>query len=127
MKDHLAHIAEWERACAAVLDRRPQYEGFALDPATYENLELDPLNEILYERNRELPVGEVKDMARRAHADIIASLSRLSDVDVAKSIAEYGANPTDDRPLLGKIAGDTHGHYAEHTVWIGELLTAIRS
>lgn len=126
VKDHLAHIAEWERACAAVLDRRPQYEGFALDPSRYAELELDPLNEVLYQRNRDLSIGDVKDMARRAHADIIALLSRLSDADVGKSIAEYGADATDNRPLLAKIAGDTYGHYAEHVPWIRELLAAIR-
>jgi uncharacterized protein DUF1706 len=125
VKDHLAHIAEWERACTAVLAHRPQAEGFALDEATYVGLDLDGLNDVLYRRNRSLPVGEVKADGNAAHAEMIAALSRLEDADLRRPVGEFGMTTNPERPLLEKIAGDTYAHYAEHTVWIKDLLRAI--
>src|SRR5439155_9579044 len=54
VKDHLMHIGDWERATTAVLRRRPQYEGFGLDEATYATVsaDLDGLNDILYRRSK---------------------------------------------------------------------------
>jgi hypothetical protein len=124
VKDHLAHIAEWESATGAVLARRPQHEGFSL-PADHPK-DLDALNEVLYQRNRDLPIHEVQAKARRAHAEIIAALGRLSDADVGSTIAEYGSDPADDRRLQDKIACDTYAHYAEHVGWIKELLASLR-
>jgi len=123
VKDHLVHIAEWEAATDAVLARRPQHEGFSL-PADLPT-DIDALNDVLYQRSRDLPIDEVQAKARRIHAETIAALGRLSDADLRSTIAEYGADPTDNRSLLAKIACDTYGHYAEHVVWIKELLTAL--
>ncbi len=122
VKDHLVHIAEWEAATGAVLARRPQHEGFGL-PADLPT-DIDALNDVLYQRSRDVPIDEVQAKGRRVHAEIIAALGRLTDADIRSTIAEYGANPTDDRPLLRKIAGDTYVHYAEHAGWIKELLSA---
>jgi hypothetical protein len=124
IKDHLAHIAEWERACTAVLAHRPQAEGFRLSESEYSSLDIDALNAVLYERHRSLPVGDVKAMANAAHADMLAALSHLDDADLRKRVGEYGMTSNPDRTLLEKIAGDTYEHYAEHTVWISELLQA---
>jgi uncharacterized damage-inducible protein DinB len=124
VKDHLAHVAEWERATTYVLQGRPQSEVFGLDAATLERMDIDALNDILYQRHRASPVAEVLEFGRQAHAELLSALHRLSDADLRKTIAEYGSDPTDQRPLLEKIAGDTYAHYADHQVWIGELLEA---
>lgn len=125
VKDHLAHIAEWERACTAVLARRPQWESFGLTASEYEGLDIDALNAVLFERHRLLSVGEVKAMANAAHADMLASLSHLEDADLRKPVGEYGMRTNPERALLEKIAGDTYAHYAEHAGWITKLLAAI--
>ena len=124
VKDHLAHIAEWERACTAVLERRPQAEGFRLDPNEYASLELDPLNNVLYERHRSDSIAKVKADGNAAHADMVAALSHLADADLQRPVGEYGMTTNRQRALLDKIAGDTYAHYVEHTTWIRELLQA---
>jgi hypothetical protein len=124
VKDHLGHIAEWERGCTAVLERRPQWEGFRLDEAAYTGLELDPLNDILYQRHRSDSVSEVKALRNAAHADIVAAVSHLADADLRRPVGEYGMGSNPDRLLLEKIAGDTYEHYAEHAGWIKALLDA---
>ena len=125
VKDHLAHIAEWERACTAVLQHRPQWEGFGLSAAEYEGADVDALNAILYERHRSVPVGHVKGMANAAHAEMLAALARLSDADLQRPVGDYGMATNPDRALLEKIAGDTYAHYAEHAGWITELLETL--
>jgi len=69
VKDHLVHIAEWEAATGAVLARRPQHEGFSL-PADLPS-DIDALNDVLYQRSRDVPIGEVQARARRAHAEVM--------------------------------------------------------
>jgi hypothetical protein len=127
VKDHLMHIGDWEKATTAVLRRRPQYEGFGINEETYSGLadDLDGLNDILYRRSVAVSIEEVHARRRRAHADTLTALSSLTDEDLHKSIAEYGGTPQNTRRLLEKIAGDTYAHYAEHTVWINQLLDAI--
>ena len=124
VKDHLMHIADWEKAVTAVLRHRPQHEGFALNEATFLGLadDLDGLNDILFRRSQAVSIEEVNARRRRAHAEVLAALAVLTDADLQKNIADYGGNPTNPRRLLDKIAGDTYAHYAEHTVWIAELL-----
>jgi len=124
VKDHLAHIAEWERACTAVLGHRPQWEGFGLTASEYEGLDVDGLNAVLYARHRLVSLGEVKASANAAHADMLAALSHLSDADLQRPVGEYGMATNPDRRLLEKIAGDTYEHYAEHAGWIQELLSS---
>jgi hypothetical protein len=124
VKDHLAHIAEWERGCTAVLGHHPQWEGFRLSAAEYEGLDIDALNAILFERHRSLAVGEVKAMANAAHAEMLTALSHVSDADLQRRVGDYGMVRNPDRTLLEKIAGDTYEHYAEHAGWINELLAA---
>ncbi len=129
VKDHLMHVADWEKATTAVLCHRPQYEGFGINEATYFGLsdDLDGLNDVLVRRSQALSIDEVHARRRRAHAEMLAALSSLTDADLLKGIAEYGGNPENNRRLLDKIAGDTYAHYAEHTTWIGDLLAELPS
>jgi hypothetical protein len=128
VKDHIAHIAEWERACTAVLQHRPQSEGFLLDQPTYAALgnDSDALNEVLFQRHRDASISDVKDLAARAHADLLAEISRLHDSDLRRPVGEYGMSTNPQRNLIEKIAGDSYAHYAEHTTWVSNLIDALR-
>jgi Protein of unknown function (DUF1706) len=126
VKDHLAHIAAWERGLTAVLRRRPQAEGFDLTQEEFAKLKLDQLNDVLFRRDNAVSLDVALNEARRAHAQLMEALERLRDDDLQKTIAEYGGPSTDQRPLLVRIAQDSYAHYAEHQVWIGELLSALR-
>jgi len=122
VRDHLEHIAEWEHACTAVLGHRSQFEAFGVDADAYR--EIDSLNDALYQRHRAESVGEVKAMANAAHADMVAAISGLQDADLQRSVGDYWMETNPDRQLIEKIAGDTYAHYAEHTLWIKDLLSA---
>jgi hypothetical protein len=123
-KDHVMHIAEWERSLTAYLARRPDHEGFGIDAATFAPLRgnIDAINEVLHQRNRGLSVSEVRASAREAHAELMDALERLTDGDVAGTVADFGVDADDDRPFAAGIGDDTFEHYPEHTAWIKALL-----
>jgi hypothetical protein len=123
--DHLAHIAEWERATTFVVQRRPQSEAFGVDPDAFARLDTDGLNDIVYRRHRGAPLEDVLDLSRRAHAELLEALRGLDDADLQRAMADFGGPPGDQRPLLPKIAGDTYQHYPDHQAWIADLLAAL--
>jgi hypothetical protein len=130
VQDHLAHIAEWERASTAVLQHRPQSEGFAIDQSQYDAIasqpdSIDRLNDLLFQRHRNESITDVKDFAARAHAELLAAVGELRDEDLRKSVGEFGMMTNPDRSLIEKVAGDSYEHYAEHATWITELLASI--
>jgi hypothetical protein len=123
VKDHLAHVGEWDQALAAVLAGRPQREGFGLTAP--EPDEIDALNDVLYRRHRDEPIAEVQAFARRAHAALLAVLHKVIDADLEKTVGELGGDADDSRTVLDRIACDSYDHYREHVVWINALLTAL--
>lgn len=127
IKDHLAHIAEWERATTAVLNRQPQHVAFGFEAARFAELrqDIDALNNALYERSRGLALQAVLDDARATHAKLLAALEHVRDEDLARTVAEYSPTESSEHRPIEKIAGDTYEHYAEHVTWIGELLASL--
>ena len=123
--DHLAHIAEWERATTFVVQRRPQSEAFGIEADTLARLDVDGLNEIVYQRHRGAPLEQVLDLSRRAHAELLEALRGLGDADLQRPMAEFGGAPGDQRALLQKIAEDTYQHYPDHQAWTADLLAAL--
>jgi uncharacterized damage-inducible protein DinB len=125
VKDHLSHITAWEKALTLVLRGEPQYRAFGLDETTYDRIDsVDQLNAHVYQRGRDRPSADVLSELERGHDEVVAELTRLSDTDLERTIADFGSDPNDARPIRQKIAGDSYEHYAEHTLWLGELLAA---
>src|SRR5438094_2236079 len=94
-KDHLAHLAAWERKALAELEGRPPHEVFGVDGASYEASDVDRLNEMIYRRNKERPAGEVLADFRESHRRLLAALERAADaalVAVSRARASC-ANP----------------------------------
>jgi len=127
VKDHLSHISAWECALTAVLRGQPQHRAFGLDAATYDRIDsVDQLNALVYQRTRDRSVADVLSELERAHGDVLAELQRLGDADLDRTIADFGSDPSDGRPIRQKIAGDSFEHYAEHAMWLRDLLAAIQ-
>jgi hypothetical protein len=124
VKDHLAHVSTWERALTTILNGRPQRVAFDLDSETYDRIDsVDQLNAIIYKRYQERPLDEVLAESEQVHGDMVAALERLTDADLERSVADFGGDVDDERPIRQKIEGDSYEHYAEHVGW----LSAVRS
>ena len=119
VKDHLSHIAAWERMIVAHLSDGSDAAIAGMAPDVYERASLDRINSHLYELHRDDLVAAVRVEFAAAHAAIVAFIkampeSRLGDV--------YWDDDPSGRTVLAKISGDTYLHYREHAGWIAELV-----
>ncbi|MDP9314859.1 MAG: ClbS/DfsB family four-helix bundle protein [Chloroflexota bacterium] len=125
IKDHLAHIAVWERVLVGKhLEGRTFAEAAGMDPATaaatIEMTAETGLNEWFYRRDRHRPLAEVLTEFEAAHREVLRAVGELRDAALtASSDHDQGYAPT----LLQAIIGDTYAHYQEHR-WIIERLLA---
>lgn len=119
IKDHLAHIAAWERfMLSCYLQGRPAHEAMQVDEATWKTLDENGVNAILYERSHGRPVSEVLADRNRAHAQVVAVLEQMPFADLIKPL--YPDDPQ-ARPLIGWVIGNTYEHYREHRGYIEAL------
>ncbi|MBK7217028.1 MAG: ClbS/DfsB family four-helix bundle protein [Candidatus Promineofilum sp.] len=126
IKDHLFHLAAWERGIAWLLTRRSRFQGMEITPEEWYNLTMDQVNDLVYQRNRERPATEALAALREAHQTMLDALAPLSDADLQRPYAEYGegGGRSADRPIIGWIIGDTYEHYEEHLGYLRAILAA---
>jgi hypothetical protein len=128
IKDHLAHLSTWEKVLLTILGGKPQHVAFDLDADAYDRIDsVDQLNAIVYERHKGRSLDEVLAESARVHADMLSAVQRLSDADLERSIADFGADRDDHRSIRAKIEGDSYAHYAEHVSWIRDVRRAVLS
>jgi len=120
VKDHLAHIAAWEQYMLKHYIRgMAPHEAMDVDDATMQAADETATNEILYRRNKHHPAYEVLAEFNRSYHEVLSTLEDMSFDELTKP--RFPDDP-EQRPLLTEVAGNTYGHYAEHTLWIKDLL-----
>lgn len=125
VKDHLIHLALWERSIAGLLEGRPRHEGLGVTEQEYADLDVDAVNAIIFEQHRDRSASDVLATLRSQHQETLNTLAGLTWDDVLRPYASYlpnvPANASND-PILYWIMGNTAGHYDEHREWIEELM-----
>ncbi len=123
VKDHLAHLAAWQLSLLALLEGRPRHAAMGIDHLTYESGE-DAVNALLHEHHKDRPLPETLDLLRRTHAQVLAALAPLSDLDLLRPYSHFQPDdgPFNPDPVVGWIAGNTHEHIDEHLPAIRRLL-----
>jgi hypothetical protein len=112
VKDNLAHLAAWEQFMLRChLQGEPPHETLHIDKATFEGLDEDGENAILYERDKDRPAADVVDGLKRSHEQITAALELIPFADLMKP--HYADDP-EQRPLISWVIGNTYDHYQEH-------------
>jgi hypothetical protein len=127
VKDHLAHLAAWERLLLEWLrgGTGREHEIVGLDQAAYEAArragDEDGLNAAIYQLNRDRALAEVREAFDEASDAVLSMLERMTWDDLQRP-----AFPNDPHapPLLGYTIGNTYGHFADHMGWIRELVEA---
>ena len=123
VKDHLVHIAAWERSLLGLLNGDDMRTAMGVPDASEG---LDQLNEAIWLKHRHDSVDAVLDYWRNSHEALMQKLGALSDADLRRSYNHYQPNdprdPGDDRPVVEWVAGDTYEHYDEHARLIQDIL-----
>ena len=124
-KDELAHLAAWARGLAALVKKQRRYPPMGLpEDAAPNTVGIERMNQIIYEKNRDLPLNDVLTELQAAHKDALAAVGELSDDDLLRPYDDFqpqDRRPDGHTPILWRIAGNTYGHYAEHRETIERL------
>ena len=119
-KDNLAHLSEWMNSLMGYhIDRRPPEEVMGLTPEQTKDWDMEIINPVLFERNKNRSLEEVKEHLQQTYEKLFAKLDAMSFEDLLKP--RHADDPT-KRPLLMWVLGDTTEHFAEHREVIERLL-----
>jgi hypothetical protein len=115
-KDNLAHLSEWMKILMGYhMDRRPAHEVLGVPVEVTRGWDMDVINPVLFERNRNRSAQAVTDELERVYADLIAKLKAMPFSELMKP---RHADDSERRPLLDWVLGDTTEHMAEHRATI---------
>ncbi len=113
-KDNLAHLSTWMRYMKdAYLFKMPAYEAMGIPEEKYNALDMDGVNAVLLERNRERSAIDVLDELKTTYADIMQTLRGIPFADLMKPLRESGP---DKRLVIDTVLGNTAEHFREHRI-----------
>ena len=123
IKDHLIHVAAWEHSLIALLQGTDRWAAMGVAREVEGS---DAINAAVWAMHRDKTPGACLDYFHQTHALLMKLLRTLSDSDLKKPYNQFQPNdprdPSDDRPALDWVAGNTYEHYAEHIGWINQLM-----
>ncbi len=118
-KDNLAHLAEWMNILMGYhMDKRPAHEVLRVEPEVVKGWDMEVINPVLFERNRNQPVEDVLNELRRVYAELVRKLDAMPFEELLKP---RHVDDPEKRPILLWVLGDTAEHFAEHRATIEEM------
>jgi hypothetical protein len=124
-KDHVIHLAMWERSIVYLLRKQPRHEGLGVSEDVYLGHDVDHINDVIYRQHRDKDWATVRREFDDVHRELLAILAGLTWEDIHQTYSYYAPDePGDERgdPVAYWIAGNTYGHYDQHREWIAALL-----
>jgi hypothetical protein len=124
VKDHVMHMAAWERSMLFLLRGEPRHAGLSVPEDLFLSESEEAINAAIYERYADLPPQEALKELRDVHEQMMALLQTLPETDLYKPYSAYSGEETakDSPPVINRIYGNTAHHYAEHLPWIKALV-----
>jgi hypothetical protein len=126
VKDHLVHIAAWERSVVVFLQGQPRHEGLGVAEQLYDAGDDDRINAAIQEKHKDASLSEARADLRNVHSQLLALVEPLSDDDLYKASSDFqpdASGERDERPIIGMIYSNTANHYNEHQEWIESLIS----
>jgi uncharacterized protein (TIGR03083 family) len=126
VKDHLAHIAAWERSGLALLAGESRPAAVGVSDKLFAEGEDDAVNEEVRKRDVDKSLADVLAEFRQVRASTIAAVTALSDEDLHRPYSYYQPNEPENSqtPVIESLIGNSTEHDVEHTEWIKGILAA---
>jgi uncharacterized damage-inducible protein DinB len=123
VKDHLTHLAMWERSMHAVLTGGDKAAALGVPAEVYASPGYDDTNEIIRARWAGVSRAEAMAMLAEARAGTLAILAGMTYDDLMRPYAHYQpGSPEKTDPVAYWLAGNTWQHDDEHRPWVEGLL-----
>ncbi len=125
VKDHLVHIAAWERSVASYMRGGTRYEGLGVDEQVWDSGEDDIINAAVQQNWKDASLDEALAEFRDAHSDLMGLVGPMSDEELYRAYSDFqpeGEGERDERPIIDMIYVNTSRHYKEHQEWIESLV-----
>lgn len=121
VKDHLAHLAAWERSLLGLISGRDRLAEMGL--RVHVEHDTDAINAAVQKLHADETPEQVLKYFRESHSALMDALGKLSDADLDKPYSHFQpSDPDVTRPVSDWVAGNTWEHYAEHIDWIDQLI-----
>lgn len=129
VKDHLVHLAAWERSVAVFLQSKPRHAGLQVDEQLYLSGDEDAINAVIQQQRQDVSLAEVLAELRTVHGQLLSAIAPLSEDDLYKANSDFQPDTSgerDERPVIEMIYGTTAHHFREHQQWIASLVAQAR-
>ncbi|GAB4527165.1 MAG: hypothetical protein OHK0046_44640 [Anaerolineae bacterium] len=124
VKDHLMHLALWEKGVLELLKGHSRLAAMGIDKAVWDTHDVDVVNAAIQQNTRDLPLDEVQRTFESVHTEMVKQISQMSDADLQRPYQDFDPAVDSQNPIIRWIAGDTFEHYEEHLPWIKAIVEA---
>lgn len=122
-QDHIAHLGAWERGVIFTINGYPFHAGLGVDEDVWTAGDIDAINAVIFDLNRERELEDVRTGLRATHTELVTTIGGLDPDRLDAPVLSRDTTTPDDPPSLrDKIAGNTWEHYPEHAEWIVALV-----
>jgi hypothetical protein len=123
-KDHIIHLSVWQSGLIAVLEGGSRREAMGIDEATWASWNVDAINDVIYQRNKNLPAPEAVRTLNTTQQRLFALVQNLSQADLNRPFQSYQSDRHYEGSLTDRILMNTSHHFAEHVPWIAAIVGA---
>lgn len=120
VKDHVMHLAVWEKRLAGILTRQHFPEAMGIPPEVWEQ-DVNTINAFLQQRDRHLSWETVMAALQESHALASQEIAALTDADLLRPFHHYQPDYDYEEPVKEWVMNNTFKHYARHLSWMREI------
>lgn len=117
-KDHIIHIAMFDLAELAVLERKSKRDSLNITQEIWLRGDDDEINAVIQQRYRDMPLDEVMQTLHQSHERLLKKLDTMTEADFLLPYRHYQSDSSDERALREWFPWDTFYHYRDHIPWI---------